>query len=284
MTSAGPAMTPASPGERRAGAEHEHEYPRHVVAKHGDHVRMRQRRLDDDADPRPRQREEERGEHRHRRQQHEHTIGRIGGVEQAKRHEIQRGRHAIVDRQFAPEHLHDLFDDEGEPESEQKLGDVAEAMQPPQAVALDQRADNADDQRREDEPRPEADPPADLEAEIGAEHVEARVGEVEHAHHAEDQRQAARHHEQQHAVEHAVEGREGDKLKHPSPAWRRSAAGGRPPRSAVYGRSILQVVGRTVSLALTSPTVFQPQPVASSSNLASGSSGPKLPMYMSVKS
>ena len=39
-------------GERGAGAEHEHEDPRHVVAEHRDHVGMRQRRLDDEADPR----------------------------------------------------------------------------------------------------------------------------------------------------------------------------------------------------------------------------------------
>ena len=87
-------------------------------------------------------------------------------------------------------------------------------MHAPQAVALDQRADRADQQRGDDEARPEADAAADLEAEIGAEHVEAGMGEIEHAHHAEDQRQAARHHEQQHAVEHAVQRREGDELQH----------------------------------------------------------------------
>ena len=85
-----------------------------------------------------------------------------------------------------------------------------------QPVALDKRADRADHQRRQNEPGPESDATADLEAEIGAEHVEARVGEIEHAHHAEDQRQAARHHEEQHAVEHAVQRREGDELQHRS--------------------------------------------------------------------
>src|SRR3546814_9546316 len=38
-------------------------------------------------------------------------------------------------------------------------------------------------------------------------HVERRVGEVQHAHHPEDQRQAGRDHEQQQAVDHAVEQR-----------------------------------------------------------------------------
>src|SRR5262249_36751391 len=74
---------------------------------------------------------------------------------------------------------------------------------------------------------------ADLEAEERAEHVEARVGEIEHAHHAEDEREPARHQEQQHAVEHAVEGGDDDELEHgsafPSPRREevaaRSAAG-----------------------------------------------------------
>ena len=63
----------------------------------------------------------------------------------------------------------------------------------------------ADQQGRDDEGGPEAAQLADLEAEEGAEHVEARMREIEHAHHAEDERQAARHEEQQHAVEHAVQ-------------------------------------------------------------------------------
>ena len=233
MTSAGPAMTPASPASAGARAEHQHEDLRHVVAEHRDHVRMGQRRLDDDADARARQPDEQRGEHRHRRQQHEHAIGRIGGVEQAKRDEIQRRRNAIIDRQFSPEHLHELFDDERQAEGEQQFGDVAEAVQAAQTVALDQRPDRADGDRRDEEPGPEADPAADLEAEIGADHVEAGVGEVEHAHHAEDQRQAARHHEQQHAVEHAVQGRERDELQHRSLKSRRSG-GGRSARRRVF--------------------------------------------------
>jgi hypothetical protein len=58
---------------------------------------------------------------------------------------------------------------------------------------------------------------ADLEAEESAQHVEAGMCEIEHAHHAEDQRQPARHQKQQHAVEHAVERRYGNELQHPQP-------------------------------------------------------------------
>ena len=42
----------------------------------------------------------------------------------------------------------------------------------------------------------------------------AGVGEVEHAHHAEDEGEAARQHEEEQAVDDAVEEREGDELEH----------------------------------------------------------------------
>ncbi len=141
-------------------------------------------------------------------------IGGIGRVEQAEGDEIERGRHAIIDGQLAPDHLHDFFDDEGEAEGEQQFRDVAEPMDAAQSEPLDQRADDADEERRDDQSRPEADVPRYLEAEISAQHVEAGMGEIQHAHHAEDQRQPARQHEQHHAVEHAVQRRKGDELEH----------------------------------------------------------------------
>ena len=59
-----------------------------------------------------------------------------------------------------------------------------------------------------DERRPEADPASELERQIGAQHEDARVREVEHAHHAEDEREPARQHEQQQPVDDAVQQRE----------------------------------------------------------------------------
>ena len=62
--------------------------------------------------------------------------------------------------------------------------------------------------RRDNQCGKEADVPADVEGEIGADHIDAGMGEIQHAHHAEDQRQPARQHEQQHAVDEAVEQRD----------------------------------------------------------------------------
>lgn len=58
---------------------------------------------------------------------------------------------------------------------------------------------------RDDEGGPEADVEADRVGEICSQHVGAGMGEVQHAHHAEDERETARQHEQQHAVDEAVE-------------------------------------------------------------------------------
>ena len=45
---------------------------------------------------------------------------------------------------------------------------------------------------------------ADLEAEIGAEHVKRAMGQIDHAHDTEDQRQAGRHQEQRDAELHTI--------------------------------------------------------------------------------
>ena len=117
-------------------------------------------------------------EDRDRGQKLEHLVGWIVGRERSECGEIQRRRHAIIHRALAPDHLHDFFDDKGKAEREQKLGDRTVAVHVAQAKALDQRADAADQHRRDDEGRPEADPLADLEAEEGAQHVEAGMGEI----------------------------------------------------------------------------------------------------------
>ena len=119
--------------------------------------------------------------------------------------EIERGRHAIRQRQHAPGHLHGAADDEHQAEGEQQFGDMSVVVHAPEPPHLDRRADRAAQHRGQHEGRPEADPVADLIGEVGAEHVDAGMGEVQHAHHAEDQCEPARQHEQQHAVNQAIQ-------------------------------------------------------------------------------
>ena len=82
---------------------------------------------------------------------------------------------------------------------------MTEAVHGPKAVAFNKGADHADEDRRHDERRPEPDKGANLIGEIRPQHKKAGMGEIEHAHHRENQREPAGQHEQQHAVEHPVE-------------------------------------------------------------------------------
>ena len=206
---------------------------------------MRQRGLDDEADPGAGQREQQHQEYQDRDKQHEDLICRVVGGEDREGREVERGRDAVVDRQLAPDDLHHLLDHVGEPEGEEQLRHVAVPVYVAEPVALDERAAEPDDDRGEDERRPEADVAADLEAEEGAQHVEARMGEVEDAHHREDEREAAGHEEEQHPVEDAVQRGDDDELGH---AVRGPSTGARPaPSLPLAGRAI--ALGRRTALA-----------------------------------
>ena len=78
-----------------------------------------------------------------------------------------------------------------------QLGHVAEAVHAAQRETLERRAHRPHEQRRGHERRPEAHDAGERVGDVGAQHVEARVGEVEHTHHAEDQREAGAEQEQQ---------------------------------------------------------------------------------------
>src|SRR5205085_3346239 len=103
----------------------------------------------------------------------------------------------------------------------------------------------------------------------GAQHVGAGMGEVENAHHAENEREPARQHEQQHAVDEPVQ-KGDDKDFHcsglsqgegPPPFW----GGGQSNLQAAPGRFILQVLAWSTSLARMVAVSAQPRPVPSAS-------------------
>ncbi len=178
------------PGQRAAAAEHQHEDARHVVAQRLDRVRMGQRGLDHQPDPGAREDQVDRHQHQQRDEHHEAAIHREGGGVEREQRPVHLGRYRVAHRGAAPDQLDHLDDHIGQAEREQQLGHVAELVHGAQPVALDQRADDADQQRRDHQRRPEADLGADRVGEVGAQHVEAGMRKIEHAHHAEDQRQA----------------------------------------------------------------------------------------------
>ena len=169
---------------------------------------MRERGLDDEADAGPGEKEPDGHEHQGRDQQHEAAVGvEVGAVDREQRPVEHRGD-TVGHREQPPGHLHALLDDEGEPEREEQLGDVTVPVYPAQRVHLDDRAQGPAQDRGDHQRGPEADEPAQREGEVGSQHVHAGMGEVEDAHHREDEREAARQHEQQHAVDEAVEQRD----------------------------------------------------------------------------
>ena len=172
-----------------------------------DLLRMSQRRLNDEADSRPRQHQPECEQHRDGDGHHEHPIlgERDSEALQPVDRTVELGRNPVRDGLPTPDHLHQLDDDVRQPEREQQLGNMAPLVHAPQSPALDHRADHKQHERRKHQRRPEADPGTDLVGDVSAEHVEARVREVQHAHHREDQRQARRQHEQQQSVADAVQ-------------------------------------------------------------------------------
>jgi hypothetical protein len=166
---------------------------------------VRQRCLDHQADAGAGEQQIEAKQHADRYQHHEPAVGRVLGGEQREEGEIQLGRNAVVDRRPAPDEVHHFLDHVGEAEREQQLGDVAELVHCPQSEALGQCSEHAHEQGRQEQGGPETGMQPGLVGEIGAEHVEACMREVEHAHHAEDQRQSGREHEQQQSVGQAVQ-------------------------------------------------------------------------------
>jgi hypothetical protein len=165
-----------------------------------------ERRLDDQADARLLQHQPDRDQHRHRDEHHEAAVHRVLRAHDREQRPVQVRRHAVRHGRAAPDEVRRLLDEIGEAEGEEQLGDVAVFVRAAKREALDRHAERADRERRQHERRPEADPAADLVREVGAEHVEARVREVEHAHQREDDGEARGKHEQQQPVADAVQG------------------------------------------------------------------------------
>jgi hypothetical protein len=196
---------PGQAGQGRATAEHAHEDPRHVVAQGLDHLGMGERRLDHQAHPGACQQQPERQQHEQGNQHDEAPRARELGLEQGEERALQLGRQAVGHGGATPDQLHHLEDDEGQAEGDEQLGHMAELVHPAQGKAFEQRAQAADGQGRQHQGRPEVHHAGDAVAQVGAHHVEAGVGEVEHPHHAEDEGEPGTQHEEQQPVADPVE-------------------------------------------------------------------------------
>ncbi|MDR8835507.1 hypothetical protein FEQ02_06600 [Burkholderia pseudomultivorans] len=190
---------------------------------------MRERGAHHEPDARRAQQHAERDQHRRGHRHHEQPVARQREAEHGHGRAVEQRRHRRRQRREAPRELRALADQVGQPEGQQQLAGMTARLHAAQQPALAARAEQPDRERREHERGPEPRLRGDAVADVRAEHVEARVREVQHALHAEDQRQAGRQHEQQQAVAEAVEGLEREPVHR---ANRQAASGSSAARSA----------------------------------------------------
>jgi len=83
---------------------------------------------------------------------------------------------------------------------------VAVGMDPAQEEIFHEVADDEDDEGRKDQTKPEVAREADNgKGNVRAQHVECGMRDAQHVHHAEDDREADGHDEQEHAVNDPVQ-------------------------------------------------------------------------------
>ena len=205
--------------QRAAAAKHPHEHARHVVAQRLHHLGVLERGLYHQADARARQQQPHHQQHPQRHQHDERARLRELRAIQRKQRPLQGLGQAVRHGRAPPHQLHQLHHHIRQAERDQQLGHMAKAVDAAQAVALKQRAQHAHGQRRQHQRPPEPHHPRQRVGQISAQHVKTGVRKIEHAHHAENQRQPRTEHEQQQPVADAIEQRDHQQLG--THGWRR---------------------------------------------------------------
>ena len=183
----------AEAGERRAEREHGGEQHRLIDAERADHLAVLRRGADQPAEARARQREMQRQQHQRADDDQEQIVARQPAAEDFDRAaQARRARPEQILR--SPEPQRRVVDDQHQREGRQQLEQFGRAIDAPQQHEFDQRAERADDQRGGDDAAPEAEHAADLGRErigdVGPQHIEGAVRDIDDAGDAEDQRQA----------------------------------------------------------------------------------------------
>ena len=122
VSSAKPPMTPARPASALPTANTSTKMRGTSCPSALDHLRMRQRGLDDEADARALEREVEEREHAHRDRHHQPLVGGIAGAEEREQREVDRRPGTRFSIGLRPQTIDDaLVDEVGEAEREQDL-------------------------------------------------------------------------------------------------------------------------------------------------------------------
>ena len=180
----------AEPGEHRAQGEDRREQHRLIDAKRADHVAILGRRAHQAAETRAREHCVQHDENGRRDDDQESVVARHAATEHFDGAAQARG--ARPEQIFrSPQPQRRIVDDENQREGGKELKQLRRDVDAAQQHDLDQRAENADDKRCGDDAAPEADRAAhrrrQRNGDIGAQHVERAMRDIDDAGDAEDQ-------------------------------------------------------------------------------------------------
>ena len=185
----------AERGEKYADREHAGEQPFLIDTERRHHVAILRRGANQNAPPRALEQKPQQSKHDRTEHDQEQVIGRNILAEKINR-ALEPRRAATQQIARAPDQDHEILDHQGQAKGRQQLKQLRRMIDPPQQHHLDQHADRRDDQRRGNDAAPKADRAGkslgQRERDVGAEHVEGAMREIDDPRHAKDDRQARR--------------------------------------------------------------------------------------------
>ena len=144
-----------------------------------------------DADPGAGQQQIDEGKYQQRDNAHQQPVERVVGAEHLERGEVEELRHPVFHREVAVEQLDQLNNDERQAKGQQQFVGVPVLVYATQEEALDNHPDQSHQHGRKQHRADKADVFLQGVGQVGAHHIKGGMGEIEHAHHAKDQRQAS---------------------------------------------------------------------------------------------
>ena len=185
-------------GERRPDAEHERIEQLDVDPQRGGHLAVGGAGADQHADARAHDHQIEREGDEQRHDDDRQAVHRIVDAGQELDGGVEPGRQREIHARRAPDQAHQLVEEQNEPEGTEHVVEMVAAVEPPHGDHLDRHPDQERRHQRESDAAEERVGEAgEGRGEVGAQHVERAVRQVDEVHDAEHQRQSGSEQEQQ---------------------------------------------------------------------------------------
>ncbi len=183
----------AEGGEKYAERENAGEQPFLIDAERCHHVAVLRRGANQHAPARALEHQPQQSQH-HRTERDQEQIIRGNVLAEEVDRALESRRAAAEQILRSPDHHHQIFDHQGQAEGREQLKQFGRVIDSPQQHHLDQHADRGHHQRRDDDAAPKSKragkPFGQRERDIGAEHIERAMGEIDDPRHAKNDRQA----------------------------------------------------------------------------------------------